>query len=381
MNIIFVGRLDTEKWIQTIMNIILQKSLDIKNQSWNSICFHIVGKGSHSRQIESLSKEFPQLIKYYGRKNKKDILWLRSHMDYFLMPSLFLETFGLTACESLLLGVPVIGHKKWWLVPFVHEELIIDKQTGNNDVDKIMNLLDLLQAKEKWFFNDFVNNIQKNYSIQQRHKTIVSLFRKQKNILMVSDFVNYSGGGVETHIHDACAIIKSHGYKTLICGHQAPENKRARYKKLFLMSLSIANIRDSRQIKKIIKKESIWLVRRHSISRVIWRLPLFLAKSQISNSIITHHELWLFHPYPSKVTSINQIPKARSLWDFVKAGQTNNPIKKLAILGKYFLVYCIHKQLDKSNFIHIIPSERMKDMVKSWHPHQQIVVIPHFVKI
>jgi len=51
-----------------------------------------------------------------------------SKADYTLMPSLFLETFGLVALDSLAFGIPVIGEKKGGLSPFIIDDhLVIDK--------------------------------------------------------------------------------------------------------------------------------------------------------------------------------------------------------------------------------------------------------------
>lgn len=41
------------------------------------------------------------------------------------MPSRFLETFGLSALESLSEGVPVIGFQKGGLIPFIPKELAV----------------------------------------------------------------------------------------------------------------------------------------------------------------------------------------------------------------------------------------------------------------
>ena len=45
---------------------------------------------------------------YHGRLPKEQTIdWIKK-ADYTLMPSLFLETFGLVALDSLACGVPVI---------------------------------------------------------------------------------------------------------------------------------------------------------------------------------------------------------------------------------------------------------------------------------
>jgi glycosyltransferase involved in cell wall biosynthesis len=59
---------------------------------------------------------------YHGRLPKDQTITRMSKAQYTLMPSLFLETFGLVALDSLACGVPVIGEKKGGLTPFIIDE-------------------------------------------------------------------------------------------------------------------------------------------------------------------------------------------------------------------------------------------------------------------
>lgn len=372
MRLIYVGRLDKEKGIESIIWLIQY----IVTHKINNTTIDIFGKWTYSNDILSLSKNYPTIIHYHGRKNKKDITWIWSEMDFFLMPSTFLETFGLTACESLMLGVPVIWYKKWWLLPFIDPLLTISKE--NNLIKIIATLQKQWIKKEQFRF--LSKQTKKDYTTSKRISSSKEFLPQSENILMVSDFINYNGGGVETHIHDIKNILNN--YNISLYGHQAPTEPYAKYKKLYSMLQSFFNISDSIMIIKKIKQDSIWLIRRHSISRVIGRFPLLcirlLTWKEIKH-IMTHHELWLFHPFPSQVTETSQIPKARSLPAFIKAGQSNNIIKRIAIGGKYLLIRLLHKQLQKMIKTHIVPSEWMKDMVQSRYPHAQVIIVPHFV--
>lgn len=340
---------------------------------------HIYGKGQYTDNITTLARLYPANITYHWRKQKKDIVEQRKISDFFIMPSLFLETFGLTACESLLSWIPVIGNKKWWLTPFIHNTLDIQQSTWQHDGEKLYNLIRHLIVHKitKNQYTDFITSIQNIYTIDHRINNLNKNISLSKNIMMVSDFINYNGWGIETHIHDASHILKNNNYNVNIYGHNAPSWPYAMIQKLVIMTLSFFNIYDSNKLLQIIKKKNIWLIRRHSISRVFGRLPLWLVSH--NHQIITHHELWLFHPFPSKTTQENQLPKARSLWAFVKAWQTNNIFKKIAIVGKYCMIRCIHKQLQKKIKTHIVPSEWMISMVHKRHPNAHVVCIPHFV--
>lgn len=140
MDFIYVGRLDKEKWIEALLFCIKQ----LKGRK--NIHFHIYWKGSYSGEILKLAQENTKTVSYYWRKDKKEISIQRSKCDFFIMPSNFLETFWLTACESLMLWVPVIWKKKWWLMPFIHQELNIENQNWANDNEKLHTLLqDIIQ--------------------------------------------------------------------------------------------------------------------------------------------------------------------------------------------------------------------------------------------
>lgn len=377
MQFLYVGRLDKEKWIESLIFCIeqlIQRNID----------FHIdvYGEWLYTSHIKKLSHTYPNYITHHWRKHKKEIIWQRTKADFFIMPSTFLETFGLTACESLLCWVPVIGNKKWWLIPFIDDTLDIQQASWKNDWERLYNLISSLINNNitKTQYNNLIKSTKETYTTAKWIEAIQTITQEYKKILMVSDFVNYNWGGIETHIHDISQLLKTHNYHTTIYGYQAPTGKWAMIKKIIMMLASICNIWDSYIIHQKIKKNSIWLVWRHSISRIIGRLPIRWT-SQHLKQIITHHELGLFHPFPSKTTQEDQIPIARSLSAFIKAGQTNNFFKKIAIAWKYIMIRCIHKQLQKKIQTHIVPSERMIPMVRQRHPHTHIICIPHFVTI
>ncbi|USN57683.1 MAG: glycosyltransferase [Candidatus Peribacteria bacterium] len=62
---------------------------------------HIYGDGTYATEVITLAAEYPENIFYYGRQSLETINHKLRTTHYSLMPSLFLETFGLTALESL----------------------------------------------------------------------------------------------------------------------------------------------------------------------------------------------------------------------------------------------------------------------------------------
>lgn len=373
---IYVGRLDKEKGIKSL----LEAFTDLLKNGYD-ITINIYGAGEYTHHIQQLAQQYPQHIIYHGWQKKNTILTTRKRMDYFIMPSQFLETFGLTACESLLCWVPVIGNKKWWLIPFIDETLNIQSYPGNSDGKKLTQLLTHIIDNKitKTNYTELIQHTQQTYSKETRYGQIKHLLSPEGKVLYISDYINYNGGGIETHIHDNKTILEQQGHTTELYGHQAPTGKFALLIKLAIMAMSIYNIPDAITLHKKTKKNTNWLIRRHSISRVIGWLPV--ACSDHANQIISHHELGLFHPYPSQTYQLSQIPKAWSLSAFIQAGNTKNPIQIISIMGKYCLIRLLHKQLKKKIKTHIVPSEWMVDMVKQRHPQANVLCIPHFVDI
>jgi len=384
MKLLYVGRLDREKWIETLIQCI--ELFIVPHQKEINISIDFFGKGEFSDHIDKLAQTYPHIVRYHGWIHKQQLLQQRSGYDFFVMPSNFLETFWLTACESWVMGVPVIGNKKWWLEMMIPDDLNIQQYGGNNDAERLANCLRSQKNKKKSDYNNWRDNIKTTYTTQHRINAIQWLSDKSyTKILMVSDFINYDAGWVETHINDACKLLQKNGSLCTIFGHTTPKGERSIMIKTLLTCASCCNMRDSRILLSKIQKESIWLIRRHGVSRVIGRLPLYairirsrIAKKDL-HQYITHHELGLFHPFPSKVQAIDDLPQAWDIRSFLQASETNNILIQGAVLIKYLLVRLIHKQLQYSNITHIVPSQRMVPLVQQWHPNAKVQTITHFV--
>jgi len=65
--------------------------------------------------LDASSGKLPQggeRVVYFGHRSSAEVQKALSSAHYMLMPSRFLETFGLSALEAISCGVPVIGYKK-----------------------------------------------------------------------------------------------------------------------------------------------------------------------------------------------------------------------------------------------------------------------------
>ena len=183
MKLLYVGRLDKEKWIDTIIFCI--KELIIHNYIFH---INIYWSGQYSQELKKLSNQYPNFVTYHWWTHKKDIIWTWSESDFFLMPSTFLETFWLTACESLLCGVPVIWNRKGWLLPFIDKTLDIQQSPGVHDWEKLFNIITHIIDSNitKQNYNHLIQHVKTWYTITQREKNILPYLYNQKNILLIN---------------------------------------------------------------------------------------------------------------------------------------------------------------------------------------------------
>ena len=100
VNIIYAGRIDKNKNIETT-----QKSLKILQDNGYITQFSIAGKIENKKIFNKIMSY--ENTKYYGEKNKVELMKLYRKNDIFVMPS-FSETFGLVYVEAMSQGIPVI---------------------------------------------------------------------------------------------------------------------------------------------------------------------------------------------------------------------------------------------------------------------------------
>jgi glycosyltransferase involved in cell wall biosynthesis len=105
--LLYYGRLEKEKGFDAILEMI--NTLQTKGNE-NCPEFFIFGAGSLEKELLPLTKQ--KNVHYFGWQPLKKIKQYLENINYCLMPSEFLETFGLSALNALSRGIPVIGYKK-----------------------------------------------------------------------------------------------------------------------------------------------------------------------------------------------------------------------------------------------------------------------------
>jgi glycosyltransferase involved in cell wall biosynthesis len=156
---LFVGRLEDEKGVQIILDML--KKLD--PNSWKKMNF--VGDGKNKLSYIQQAKQFENKIEFHGFINRKKVHELYNGSHFFLFPSYASEGFPKVIAESCAFGcIPItsnvasIGH-------YIHHG-----ENGfiwNNDVEKIISQLEItdLQLKsmrilaQKFTFENYLTHL------------------------------------------------------------------------------------------------------------------------------------------------------------------------------------------------------------------------------
>lgn len=369
LQLIYFGRLEIEKWFDLVIRLLEKSKVDFH--------INIFGKGSMESELLSIKSTN---YTFHWRKSLEEIKEFLLNSHFSLMPSRFLETFWLVALESLTYWIPVIWFKKWWLEAFVLDNLDINRQKWASEIEKLNNLItdlsdnlsqdDLIELKEKSI------SISKNYSLNIRKNNIQEIL-KWKKILIVSDYLDLLWW-IETYIYNTKEILESMWYEVRLFGFKSTSWKLNKIQRL-LMFFSVAyNFVYQRKIQKEIEDFAPDIIRTHSISRFLWwKVADEISKSKCEK-LIMYHDLWYFHPYPSKVYQISQIEKF-DYSSFIKMWNTRSLLKKLSISFKYIFLKILMKRLNNFD-LHMVPSEFMISLLQNHFPKDKIQTLPHYLK-
>lgn len=126
---IFLGRISAEKGLSVLINAFQYLSVLTSNSS--PITHHlfylkIVGDGPLKKSLQQVVKAGNiEEIEFTGRKNFNDAIEMLRNAQFMIMPSLWYETFGMTAIEAFACGKPVIASRLGAMA-----ELVEDGKTG-----------------------------------------------------------------------------------------------------------------------------------------------------------------------------------------------------------------------------------------------------------
>lgn len=381
--ILFFGRLDDEKWFWLILEML---KMFIKEYGTIPFSFYVFGKWKYVWELLDLAEKH-STIHFFWWQPLSAIQRYQENCHFCLMPSTFLETFWLTALNSLSMGIPVIWFSKWWLTQFIATKYNISKSEGINDIHKLYNKMteiikdynedkiDVDKERKK------AHNIAKQYTVEKRFENVQEFIGKPKRILLVSDFRNKLWG-IETYMHDVKDVLESKGYEVEIYWAKIPSWKIWKIFKYFGIFLAFWNFVDAFRLQNKVNKFKPKVIWYNSTLRRLGWMPIKRLSSHNSKKIMMYHDLWYFHPYPSAVCQENMVKTPLTLSNFIKSANTKNPLKILAITFKYYSVLLLKNHLSKSVDHHLVPSSFLENIVsKSYQIEpEKVQTLSHFIQ-
>ena len=381
--LLFLWRLETEKGFDLIYDFINQypdKELPFD--------IYIFWTGSFENWLLELSHRFKE-VHFFWWKPLSVVERYLDNIDYCLMPSRFLETFWLSAINVLKWWIPVVGFKKWGLVPFIPDEYAIDRCKWMDEQKQFSEMVSKLEKERKTNdFHFYENLAEKSKWIALRYTKDkwyqkfqkLTFDFKVKKIVLVSDFIN-KVWGIETYIHDVKSLLESHGYEVLLYWNTCPKWFLWKIKKLFGIWIWCFNVYEAIKFNLFIKKENPDLIWYNSMLRWMWWMPIGVTKRSKAKKWMMYHDFWYFDPYPHSLCDTKWI-KELTLNNYLKQANTKNPIKCMLIIWKYFSLKLLANSLKKQIDLHLVPSEFMVPIVvKSfWVPEERVKYFNHFLQ-
>lgn len=367
VTMIFVGRLTKEKGFHLVLAFLL--ALKEMPLAMDVHC-HIFWSGALQHELEAVLPSLP-FVTFHGFQPKEAIDYTRQQADITLMPSLFLETFGLSALESLQLGVPVVGFAKGGIAPFIFPEYQLDET--QSFTQQMMTLLQKIVAHELPDRREDALVLARQYTADIRITRFKELLGKNTGrVLLVSDYI-CPIGWVEHYLHNIYHLLTDHGFEVELVGVTDRPIGRKKWHNFMWSFCNIPFARCLYKKKQQFKPDLIW---RHGVQRVIWWLPLAFVPHAPQERVM-YHELGLFHPFPSQVTTEQQLIVASSLGGYLK--QSSSWLTPFVFVKALF-GSIILSLLGSRCIQHLVPSAFLIPHWRRWLPQAKRTEFSHFVK-
>ena len=207
--------------------------------------------------------------------------------------------------------------------------------------------------------------------------------KNQQRILMVSDY-NVPIGGIEQYIRDVTQLLSANKNNVTLVWLNLSSVMLHRIRH-FLLPVTSLNVYFAVKIVFQIITIKPDLIRRHSVSRYIGWFPVWVAWLFRIRTWIMYHDLGYFHPYPSLLAEVSQIPKVWSLISWLQAGYEVDQvwlIKTILMILKFRNISALRRALVRNTSIHFIPSSYMVPILEQrWIETKKIQVLGHFGRI
>lgn len=367
---IYFGRVTYEKGIDQVIEAFSQL-----HKEWITNWFlDIYWDWPLLDSCKAFAKALPHNIHIHWRASQNTIHTALHGMHYCLMPSRVIESFWMSALESLSYGVPVVGSKLWWLEQFITDEYDTYQQSLYSILKKTITHFSPEERRKE---AKKAHDIAAGYTREKRLQTVKHMWNTQ-SVFLVSDYIARIWW-IESILFNMKYILEDDGSHVYMYWRKLKKNKRIwLWRKIWLISTSYnwSNYIKLRMWELSHKPTLIWL---HSVNRYLWWFPISaLQKTHDKQIWCSIHDMWMFHPFGAEVVSLDDIPRFSLGW-FTSV--TKNPIKKIVIWLKFLSVWMVKRQLTKKVDTWIVPSQFMVDVIhkKRNIPLRKIVVLPHFI--
>lgn len=286
------------------------------------------------------------------------------------MPSIFLETFGLSALESLSMGVPVAGFSKGGIAPFlVSEELRISNRSVTGGFVSLLSVSDKLIAE--WKARAF--EVSLRYSKERFRERLSSILPDStKRILLITDFTS-SIGGIETYVRNLESALREFGFDVRTVG--SPDGFSTRFQKGVSTLVSFWNPVAKNELSREIADFSPDVVWCHSLLRRYGPKGLDAVFDFPSFRMMTYHDLGYFAPFAAQCFEESDIPSP-GFFPFI--AKASGIFGKIFSILKYLKLRMIFDRLSRFD-VHLVPSDFVAPFVSAKIPGAKVVVLPHYV--
>ncbi len=366
IKILFASRLVEEKWVDILIASIkmVQKNEGLKNKVTWDIC----SDGIYTDICASLWEKYKEQVHYHGKVWSTELAKLYRNADFLFMPSRFLETFWLTALESLSSGTPVIGFRKGWISAFIPEELCISQNKPVEDFIKIL---------EKYRDIPIPTALDISYyNLDSWKERLGNIMNGKKKVMIIHDYKD-TIGWAEYIVQKIQVALNTMNKSVGFFWYQHKTTSLIR--KILFITSPLAFWRGIMLWKMLhnTKPDILWM---HSILRYIW--PWWLLAINIYGRIynpriiLAHHDVGLLAAFPQYIEQEDEIPESVSLQDFIP--KKLSKFKQFASIGKWLFREHIRLLLPK-NTEHMIFSEFLRWKIEKNFPWSPIILFPHSV--
>jgi hypothetical protein len=354
IHITYIGRLEKEKGIEIVIDSIKRWIAEKREIVW-----HICWDGSYRNKIQSINSKNIQI---YWRISRDKINTVLDQTDFVIMPSLFLETFGLVALETLSYGVPVVWFSQGGLTDFIQPTLALD---STNPVDSLFKIID------NWTFP--LIDIS-DFSYENWISKLTELTMWLDKILLVNDYIELVGWA-EQYVHNLAKSLRSLGKTVEIFGYIGNTN---RWIRIWLMMIAPISFWRGRNLNRRIQEFNPDLIWMHSILRYIGPYWIQVISDIDCKKSITYHDLGMITPRPSQVYSISDIPMTPSLADWIP--KKINIFSIIVTFLKWWYIQIFWYFLLKNEVSHIVPSSWMSIYYQKYS-NTTPIIFPHSIDI